>query len=160
MKGSPYYQSDIELLRILMKAKAPNYLFDEIKEHFRTTVYVSKINLLDKSARLSRNAVLKQIYKRFDLYGSQPKEIEVTLPRSQDIVRVVTYDFKEQLYSLLSDPVVLRDEHLLFPKYSEGHYHPLANPNTVHRCIRIDDVVYMDATDGDAYREPIIFTVR
>jgi hypothetical protein len=39
MLGSPYYQRDIELLRILMKAKAPNYLFDELKEHFRTSVY-------------------------------------------------------------------------------------------------------------------------
>jgi hypothetical protein len=59
MKGSPYYQRDIELPRILTKAKAPNYLFDELKEHFQTTVYVSKINLLDKPARLSCNAMVR-----------------------------------------------------------------------------------------------------
>jgi hypothetical protein len=61
MKGSTAYQRDIELLRILMKAKCPVYLFDQIKACFRTTVHVSKVNLLDKSASLSRKAVLKQI---------------------------------------------------------------------------------------------------
>ena len=130
MKGSTAYQCDIELLCILMKAKAPVYLFDQIKECFRTTVHVSKINLLDKSARLSSKAVLKQIYKRFDLHGSQPKEIEVTLTGSNEIVRVVTHDFKEQLYSLLSDPVVMRDEYLLFPKNENGQYQPFCrSPN-------------------------------
>ena len=152
MKASIAYQRDIELLRILMKAKAPVYLFDQIKECFRTTVHVSKINLLDKSARLSRKAVLKQIYQKFDLHGSQPKEIEVTLPGSNEIVRVVTHDFKEQLYSLLSDPVVMQDEHLLFSKNENGEYHPFADPRIVPQQNGNDAVVYHDVTDGDAYK--------
>ena len=152
MKASTAYQRDIELLRILTKAKAPVYLFDQIKSHYRTTVHISKLNLLDKSASLSRKAVLKQIYKRFDLHGSKPKEIEVTLPGSKETVRVVTHDFKEQLYSLLSDPVVMRDEHLLFPKNEEGQYHPFADPRIIHKPIGIDEVVYHDVTDGDAYK--------
>ena len=142
-KASTAYQRDNELLRILTKAKAQVYLFDQIKACFsRTTVHVSKINLLDKFAFLSRKAVLKQIYKRFDLHGLQPKEIEVTLPGSKEIVRVVTHDFKEQLYSLLSDPVVMRDEHLLFPKNENGQYHPFADPWIGHQPIGIDEVVY------------------
>ena len=157
MNGSSAYQCDIELLSILMKAKAPVYLFDHLKAFFRKTVLVSKINLLDKSASYSRKAVLNQIYKRFDLHGSQPREIEVTLPGSKDHVRIVTYDFKEQLYSLLSDPVVMRDEHLIFPKNENGQYHPLADPRIVHHRIGIDAVMYNDVTDGDAYKKAYEF---
>jgi hypothetical protein len=153
MKGSTLYQRDIELLCILMKAKSPMYLFVQIKACFRTMVHVSKINLLDKTASLSRKAVLKQIYKRFDLHGSQPVEIEATLPGSNDIVSIVTHDFKEQLYSLVSDSVVMQqDEHLLFPKNEHGHSDLFADPCIVHHQIGLDKVVYNDVIDGDAYK--------
>jgi hypothetical protein len=135
-----------------MKAKAPVYLFDQIKACFRTTVHVSKVNLLDKSASLSRKAVLKQICQRFTLHGSQPIEIEATLPGNKDIVSIVTHDFKEQLYSLLSDPVVMRDEHLLFPKNELGHPDPFADPCILHHQIGMDQVLYNDVIDGDAYK--------
>jgi hypothetical protein len=152
MKESTAYQRDIELLRILMKAKSPVYLFGQIKACFWTTVHVSKVNLLDKSASLSRKAVLKQIYQQFNLHGSQPIEIEATLPGSKDIVSIVTHDFKEQLYSLLSDPVVMRDEHLLFPKNQLGHPDPFANPCILHHRIGMDKVLYTDVIDGNAYK--------
>jgi hypothetical protein len=128
------------------------YLFDQIKACFRTTVHVSKVNLLDKSASLSRKAILKQIYRRFNLHGSQPIEIEATLPGSKDIVSIVTHDFKEQLYSLLSDPVVMRDEHLLFPKNELGHPDPFADPCILHHRIGMDQVLYNDVIDGNAYK--------
>jgi hypothetical protein len=45
------------------------------------------------------------------------------------------------------------DEHLLFPTNENGQYHPLANPLNVHRRqIGIDEVMYKDVTDGDAYK--------
>jgi hypothetical protein len=120
MKASTAYQRDIEHLQILTKAKAPVYLFDQIIALYRTTVHISKLNLLDKSASLSHKAVLKQIYKRFDLHGSKPKEIEVTLPGSKETVRVVTHDFKEQLNSLLSDQLSCVMSTCSFPKTRRG----------------------------------------
>ena len=118
---------DIELLHILAKVHCPIYLFDAIKNWARL-VQLAKVNLADNSSK-TRSQVIKELDKRFNLTGSQPKEIEVILPGSNETVRVVTHDFKEQLYSLLSDPAVMRDdENLLFPTNETGQQQVFAAP--------------------------------
>ena len=143
---------DIELLHILSKANCPIYLFDLIKSWARS-VQLAKVNLTDNSSK-TRSQVIKELDKRFNLTGSKPKEIEVILPGSNETVRVVTHDFKEQLYSLLSDPAVMRDENLLFPTNETGQQQVLAAPiplgSTAPR--KEGDVVYQDVTDGQAFR--------
>ena len=143
---------DIELLHILSKANCPIYLFDVIKNWARS-VQVANVNLTENSSK-TRSQVIKELDKRFNLTGSKPKEIEVILPGSNETVRVVTHDFKEQLYSLLSDPAVMRDENLLFPTDETGQQQVLTQPiplgSTAPR--KEGDVVYHDVTDGQAFR--------
>ena len=65
-----------------------------------------------------------------------PATTKVKLPSSAE-VNIVTHDFLEQLYSLLSDPYLMNDENLLF---TDGNpfQAPSASKKMVEGPVRIN----------------------
>ena len=68
---------------------------------------------LNFQAGNSRESVLKELKTRYGL-NDKPTTTTYTLPHSQQKVQITTHDFTEQLYSLLTDPELMKDENLLF----------------------------------------------
>jgi hypothetical protein len=147
MSINPSFRSDVGLLSLLQKIKAPICAFDVVKEWARVSV-VDGVDFLDHR-RKKRAAALKDIDKRLNMFGAKPKKIEVVLPGSQETVNVTLYDFKEQVLSLLSDPAVMRDEHLIFPVNEDNEFDPFAEPISP-RSLRPDDLL-QDVIDGSVY---------
>jgi hypothetical protein len=112
MAFPPTHRSEVELLSILKRAKAPLYVYNEIMQwaHFSRTSYESSF----REPPHCREKVLKGLYSRYDLHGIKPKEVLLVLPESGTKAKVVVHDMKQAIYSMLSDPQLMADENLLF----------------------------------------------
>ena len=109
MFSTPAFRYDVQLLAIIMKHKANNGMFDDIKECVRSAA-LDGVDLIDTQTNRKWKAAITELNMRFDRAGSQPKTVEVELPSSKQNVNISLYDFKEQVYSLLSDPTVTMRE--------------------------------------------------
>ena len=145
MVSTPNYKSDVKLLKLLKTAGCPIYLFNQIKEWAHESAVggdgLEGVKWLERSEK--RTAVLKDIRRRFDLEESGPTQIEVTLPGSGEKVTLTLHDFKQQVYSLLSDPVAMSDENLLF--HDDDPFKP---PPPLGRSGTLNDV-----NDGSVYHD-------
>jgi hypothetical protein len=56
--------------------------------------------------------VLQLIEKKFDSTGCYPTPINFVLPAAKCHVVIQTFDFANAVYSLLTDPVLMREENL------------------------------------------------
>ena len=149
MVASKQYESDVNLMGILKKANAPIYLFDELKDWARASI-ITDVSFTDKNSK-KRAAVLTEMRRRFDMDRVQPQTTQALLPGSQQTIKITMYDFKEQLYSLLSDPAVMRNENLIFPEDDAGNMDPFASPKNP-KDLTDDDLIF-DVIDGSAYYE-------
>ena len=142
MVSTAHYKTDVKLLKLLKTAGCPIYLFNQIKEWAHESavggVGVEGVQWKERSAK--RAAVLADIRKRFNMEETAPSQLEVTLPGSGERVTITLHDFKQQVYSLLSDPVAMRDENLLFHNDD-----PFAPPTS---CDTLKDV-----NDGSVYHD-------
>ena len=59
------------------------------------------------------NSIVRDLEKRYDLVRSCATVVEECLPQAKVKVQIVIHDFKEQFYSLLTDPDVMKEENLL-----------------------------------------------
>jgi hypothetical protein len=142
---------NVNLLHLLMKTNAPLYLFPKLKEwaHISSTCGV---DFKDKSfLRDTRQATIKKLEKQLNLEAGKPYQIEVTLRGTQQTVSITVHDFKQQVYSLLTDPSVMSDDNLLFPATaSDGIVHgPFGEPKHWNDMVGTDRL--RDVTDGQAY---------
>lgn len=130
----------VELLQILEQARSPKYLFPVLLKLIRS--------VCDRDIRIvgpiSSIRDIKDLTDRYQMKDSLPVTNSLTLPRSLRIVDVTTYDFRAQLYSLLSDTHLMCDTNLLF---FEDH------PFGVPVGARLSDHVLTDITDGSVYRK-------
>ena len=116
-------------------------LYDEVIQW----VYESKLAGVDFSKKLrTRSAILNHIETRYNMQGSQPQSQMVFLPGCGQTVELMVHDFKDQLYSLLSDPDVMRDENLLF--HNNNPFQPPLDPRK-----RNGQYIYQDVNDGSVY---------
>jgi hypothetical protein len=59
---------------------------------------------------------------RFNLDGLYPKNVPVYLPGREEQVNVAVHDFETCLFSLLSNPSLMQQEHLLFDPHNPQEY--------------------------------------
>jgi len=96
----------LELHRILDKANCPKYLFDKIFEWGHT-------NDIHKTGKMSRKQLINSMKKKMQIPDIYPKRVVVAV--DEDHFEVTTkFDFKSNLYSLLTDLELMRPENLLF----------------------------------------------
>ena len=102
---------------------------------------------VDFSSKLrTRKPVLKQIETRFNMQGDYPQVKKVFLPGCGQLVELMVHDFKDQIYSLLSDFTVMLDKNLLF--HNNNPFQPPLNTTQ-----RKGSYVYQDVNDGSVYYE-------
>ena len=99
-----------ELLHILDKAEAPDYLFKDIIE------WASRANSMEYNFRpvlSSRNAVLNDLEQHFNTHNLRPAISQLKLESVNERVPIVSFDFKEMLVSLLTDTNLMKPENLV-----------------------------------------------
>ena len=136
---STVHTSEFKLLNICKPYSLK--LYDEIIQWVQES-YLAGVDFLSKLR--TRQAVLKHIEIRFNLQGSHPQTKTVFLPGCAQHVQLMIHDFKDQLYSLLSDPTVMCDENLLF--HNNNPFHPPLDTRQ-----RNGQYVYQDVNDGSVY---------
>lgn len=85
--------------------------------------------------------------KCYDLRGCLPEKNVITLPGSGIQAEVVVHNLQQQIYSMLNDPHLMKDENLIFPGDT-----PFEKP--------VAREVYEDINDGSVYREAFEIYVK
>jgi hypothetical protein len=102
----------IELLHLLKELKAPLKAFSGILN------WAAKANgqghIFHPDCQPSRHRVIHNLYCRYNMKGLIPKEKLFYLPYSRRIVPMIYFDAREVFASLLSCPLLNRDENYLF----------------------------------------------
>jgi hypothetical protein len=94
----------LELLNLLTKAEAPDYLFQSILQ-WACKAHVSNYNFIQHVT--SRNVALREIESHLCMQTFRPQVHEIELESVDGMLPVVSFDFKKQLYSLLSDSLLM-----------------------------------------------------
>ena len=139
---TPLVQAQVELLSQLERAHAPMYLAKDIWEWARKW----SLRDVDFSNSCNRKTVLKNLKERYGHKDICEPKIETTLlPALQEPATVVRFDFLEQVYSLLSDTELMKDDNLLFRDNSPFTPPPHNISPTEHLSDINDGKLYKDA---------------
>ncbi len=137
----------VELILLLDKINAPHYAFKEFMQ-WGTKLSATSIQSSLMTPPLSRRAVLDQLCSRYNLEGTKPIKKKVVLPNAQVEIDIVTHDFMECLYSLLTDRELMQDDNLLLLPEPDGSHSPFGSPPK-----QTPSTVLHDITDGSVYRD-------
>ena len=101
----------IELLNVLKELRAPMKAFSHILN------WAAKANdkghLFKVDCQPSREKVVQNLYCRYNMKGLTPKEKLLYLPYSRRVVPMIYFDARQVLASLLSCPLLNRNENYL-----------------------------------------------
>jgi hypothetical protein len=136
----------VELLSILDKADSPQYLYEDV---MNWSCGQGAPGLRDISS-VSRPSVFIDLNKRYNLQGLAPKKIATSLPKSGCKVDIITHDFLECLYSILTDRHLMREENLLL--FSDEDGGPFGR--------RPDSSFMEDINDGTVYSKAVDVHVK
>ena len=117
------YLAGIELLSLLRKTRSPLYIFDEIINWVQKSILTYGMNF-SSCYRFTRKRTLQQIERRYNLNGLSPKSEKIFLSGYNCSASVVFHDFKQCLYSLLTDADLMRKENLLLGENGSLLYEP------------------------------------
>ena len=158
----------IELLQLLKVLKAPLNAFTQILN------WAAQANnsghTFHMGCQPSREKVVQKLYCRYNMQGLIPKEKQLYLPYSQRTVSMIYFDAAQVFASLLSCPLLNRDENFLFHPHDDPFVEPsisgdIGDINT-GRCYRktyqalvkkkgvdmiLPTVLAMDKTQVDTY---------
>jgi hypothetical protein len=115
-EGGPLGDSiikQVELIAILDASNSPLYLYKQITDW-------SGGKASPEYRNMTRPSVIKHLNTRYNLSGLAPKKITRSLPKSGCKVDIITHDFLECLYSILTDRELMREENLLLFSDAEG----------------------------------------
>ena len=107
-----WHNAQIELLAMLKQSKAPLYLFDNIMQWCKQTFNTVKIDDMN-SKIVTRDKCIKNIRDQFDIHKISPVQCDLKLNGSLKTIKLVIHDFKQSLYSLLSDNFLMSEDNLL-----------------------------------------------
>jgi Plavaka transposase len=131
----------IELLNVLKELKAPMKAFSCVLN------WAAKANdqghVFQVGCQPSRRKVIDKLYCRYNMKGLIPKEKSLYLPYSRRIVPMIYFDAREVFASLLSCPLLNRDENYLFDSPAKD---PFVGPPTSSTTIG-------DINTGRCYRK-------
>ena len=137
----------VELILLLDKINAPHYAFKEFMQ-WGTKLSAPSVQSSLMMAPLSRRAVLDHLCSRYNLQGTKPIKKKILLPNAQVEIEVVTHNFMECLYSLLTDRELMQDDNLLLLPQPDGSHSPFGSPPK-----QTPSYVLHDITDGSVYRD-------
>ena len=103
-----YEKIAAELLGLLQKSDAPLQLYDGIVDWAKSSFggIAEKIPY--------RRSALKSFCNRYNLQNFYPKEVPIYLPSADRTVTIVVNDLSACFYALLTNPMLMRKENLLF----------------------------------------------
>jgi hypothetical protein len=103
-------------------------------------------------AHMSRKKVLQLVEKKFDAEGWYPQSSTLVLPYANRRIAIQTYDFSQAVYSLLTDPVLMREENLDLESFGNREDNPLYPfPKPAMYSNRSRDFEFKEFTDGELY---------
>lgn len=100
----------VELLQLLEKAEAPDYLYKEILN------WASRAKALKYDftpTHTSRKAMIKDLQQHFSMHSLRPSISQIKLESIHERVPIVTFDFKAMLMSLLTDTKLMQTDNLV-----------------------------------------------
>lgn len=140
MPLSQEMKTKVELLQMLKEARAPFYLYSKIWKWAQSAC--------DRQVQFhgagTRDSAVKELMSRYNLEDTLPVTTSITLPQCGETVNITTHNFLPQLYSMLTDPHLMRDENLLFCQ---------DDPFSAPVSKRGPNYVMQDIIDGSVYRE-------
>ena len=102
----------IELLHVLKELRAPMKAFSDILNWAANAN--DKGHFFKVECQPSREKVVQNLYCRYNMRGLTPKEKLLYLPYSRRVVPMIYFDARQVFASLLSCPLLNRDENYLF----------------------------------------------
>ena len=102
----------IELLNILKELRTPLRAFSLIL-NWAAKAY-ERGHIFKMNCQPSREKVVQKLYCRYNMRGLTPKEKLLYLPYSRRVVPMIYFDARQIFASLLSCPLLNRDENYLF----------------------------------------------
>ena len=103
---SPREISWLKLASILEPMKVPKYLYKQIKVWFEETK-------MQNDRPFGYPELIRQMARKHGLECTRPRHEYLDLD-SGNVVKVTTFDFLAQVYSLLSDSTLMREDNLVF----------------------------------------------
>jgi hypothetical protein len=144
------YRSDVELLHLLQKSNVPIKMYDEIQKWARKSYAINP--KVYTRANLTRTKALQVFEKNFDAKGCKPISVVCRLPSLNHPVTIQTFDFISAVYSLLTDPVLMREENLDLDFTGTQDTNPLHPfPKPAMYTAREKSFVYKEFSDGELY---------
>jgi hypothetical protein len=160
----------VELLHLLDKAEAPDYLFKEIID-WASRAKAAEYNFAPNV--VNRNAVLNDLRQCFKMHDVRPDVCQLKLESVCSRVPTVSFDFRKLLVSLLTDASLMQPENLVLNDAVPGangegniDVSPWFKP---FQCIdgKVDEVLsgqwYKDTVELERYSNcfvcPIIFYI-
>ena len=101
----------VDLLRTLMRLKAPIKTFKEVLDWAKRA---NDAGFHFSAEHPSRERLLSNLKERHQMHTLKPKQKLLKLPHSQKTVNMVYFDAKSVFASLLTCPILNRDENFLF----------------------------------------------
>lgn len=135
------YIVGVELLSLLRKTRSPLYIFDAIIKWAQRAVGTFGISFTS-CYKLKRKNILKKIERRFDLSKLSPRTQDIYLAGIKCTATLVFHDFRQCLYSLLTDTDLMKEENLLLGPNGSLLYEP------PRRSVDFDDI-----NTGKCYRQ-------
>lgn len=124
------YRMQVNLLALLNRAQAPNYLFDEIISCIKTSFIVDGMHI-NSLYHISRKRALDSIKKKHNFEGLESKNTSYHCVSQHLPINVVWHDFGQCLYSLLTDMDLMKPENLLDEVCTSEKYDDI-NSGTVY----------------------------
>ena len=163
----------MELLGILNKAKAPLYLFDEIMDWAKKAPINHNHNF-DVGSKITREKVLVDGRRKFDLDGLTPKVIPYDLLHTKKRVGIVRFDALECVYSLLRmfnkqehrlplhpDDLTILGDINTGETFQKGVRHYIGQDEKTKELVGI--IIFIDKTHTDTHGrlclEPVMMTL-
>lgn len=100
----PEVEAGIELMHILTVSRAPLVMFDKLFDWHLA-------HLACKTS-ITRSSLLNKLRDRYNMKGTEPYEVKITLPSSNVRVKVPCHDASHQIMDLLTDPRIEATDYL------------------------------------------------
>ena len=100
----PEVEAGIELMHILTVSRAPLVMFDKLFDWHLA-------HLACKTS-ITRSSLLNKLRDRYNMKGTEPYEVKITLPSSNVRVKIPCHDVSHQIMDLLTDPRIEATDYL------------------------------------------------
>ena len=134
----------MQLLKLLKDANVPLYMYDSIIKWAQNVEKDGSVQFSSPSMSTSRDTILKYLKGKCGLQPFNTTTIAMRLPGSGTKVSVVTVTFKKALFALLTCPMCMRDENLVFIQDTPGAFPGKEDDPQVLKEM-IDGSVYLEA---------------